>query len=173
MKQLLLMRHAKSDRSARYAEDHDRPLNPRGRAAAPRMAEWLASRGAAPDAVLVSSAARTTETFDHLRRVMPGLPRPQVLRELYLAEPEDILALLAELPDGTGSAMVIGHQPGLGDLVAMLANGEAPAQCRSALEHFPTAAVAVLEADISAWSDLPEGAARFVDYATPKGLAGA
>ena len=170
MKRLYLMRHAKSDRSNPSAEDHDRPLNARGRSATPLMGEWLRARGAEPDEVLVSSAARTLETLDRLRRSLEGLPRPRVETVLYLADADTLMARLRCLPAAAGAALLIGHQPGLGELLRVLLSGEPPAHCRPALGHLPTAAVAVLEADIGDWQKLGPGTARFIDYAAPRTL---
>ncbi|MEE3099475.1 MAG: histidine phosphatase family protein, partial [Pseudomonadota bacterium] len=63
MHRLVLMRHAKSDWGDPGLGDHDRPLNDRGRRAAPRMGAWLAAQGAFPDAALLSSARRVQETW--------------------------------------------------------------------------------------------------------------
>lgn len=170
MKQLFLMRHAKSDRSEPGAEDHDRPLNARGRSAAPLMGEWLQHRGANPDEVLVSSAARTIETFDRLRRVMPALPRPRIESVLYLADAQTLLGRLRQMPETAATILQIGHEPGLGDFLRLIAAGDVPEHCRPAFAHFPTSAIAVLETDV-AWADLAPGAARFVDWAIPRALA--
>lgn len=170
MKQLLIMRHAKSDRSNPALDDHERPLNPRGRAAAPVMGEWLKGRAHLPDEVLVSSSARTLETFDRLRRALPDLPRPRIETLLYLADANALLARLRSLPETCQCVLVIGHEPGLGDLIRMLAAPGVPEHCRAAFSHFPTAAVAVLETG-SAWAALEPSGARFMDFAVPRDLA--
>src|SRR5690242_15649389 len=86
MLRLYLLRHAKSDRaSGKTVDDHERPLNARGRAAAPLMGAHMAAKHYVPARVLCSSATRTRETLD---LVLPHLkPRPEVLhtRALYLA----------------------------------------------------------------------------------------
>ena len=169
MKQLVLMRHAKSDRSDPGAIDHERPLNARGRNAAPVMAEWLLGRGVAPDVALVSSSVRTMETFDRLRRVMTEVPRPTVLRSLYLADATSMLDEIRRQPESAASVLLIGHEPGLGDLVRLLAAPTMPDHCRAALERFPTAAVAVFEVPGS-WAALGPGGARMMDHAVPRDL---
>ena len=88
MKTLYLLRHAKSSWDDPLQSDHARPLNKHGRAAAPLIATWLASRGHVPDTVLCSSAARTRETVDRMRPALPGLPEPMVEEELYHASPD-------------------------------------------------------------------------------------
>ncbi|MEM1298008.1 MAG: histidine phosphatase family protein [Pseudomonadota bacterium] len=169
MRKLILLRHAKSSWDDPVLEDHDRPLNKRGHAAAPVIGEWLKYRHHKPDFVLCSSAKRTQETVQRLRKVMDGLPEPLVERGLYHASPADMLARLQQLPASVGSVLLVGHQPGLGALTRKLSDGRENRRCRRAFEHFPTAAAAVLEFDAD-WSALDYATARFVDFAKPREL---
>jgi phosphohistidine phosphatase len=148
MKKVILLRHAKSRWDDPATDDHDRPLNKRGKAAAPIIGRWLADRGYLPDTVLCSSSARTTETVRRMRKTMPG---GQTAAELH-------------------DVMLVGHNPGLGSLVRKMADGREDRRCRRAFEHFPTGAAAVLELDLDRWSEIGFGEARFVDFASPREL---
>ena len=160
MKSILLMRHAKSSHDDEGRPDHDRPLNDRGRKAAPRMARRIADAGLTPDRLLCSTARRARETAD-LFVAETGYAGP-VAREtrLYHAAPDAILAVLAEAAGDADRVLLVGHNPGLEQLVERL-TGSA--------EHLPTAAVARIELPIDAWelaTDPIRG--RLVDFWTPK-----
>lgn len=170
MKKIILLRHAKSSWDDPSLDDHDRPLNNRGRSAAPVIANWLAHRKHGVDLILCSSAVRTRETVARMRNAVPDLPEPLIEHGLYHASPEMLRERLRALPSDCGAVMLVGHQPGLSSLARQLADGTENRRCRRAYEHFPTAAAAVLELDIGAWTDLSYGAARFVDFAKPREL---
>lgn len=168
MKKLILLRHAKSSWKDPELDDHERPLNGRGRRAAPAIGGWLAGHGHRPDRVLCSSARRARETCEGVAGALPGLPEPEIDRRLYHATPDALRERLREIAEPSPTAMLIGHQPGIGALTRKLAGGKVRPGCRRAFEHFPTAAAAVLEFDIEAWRDLCYGMGRFVDFAVPR-----
>ena len=170
MKKVILLRHAKSSWDDPTLDDHDRPLNNRGRAASPVIADWLASRAHVPDTVLCSSATRTRQTVNGLRTRLPGLPDELVERSLYHASPEAMRDRLANLPQDCETVLLVGHQPGIGSLARQLADGSEKRRCKRAFEHFPTAAAAVFEVDIDDWSELEKRKGHFVDFAKPREL---
>ena len=170
MKKLILLRHAKSSWDDPSLDDHDRPLNKRGRTAAQVIGNWLRYRDHNPDFILCSSALRTRQTVDRMRAADSSVPEPRIEPELYHAAPDAIVAVLAELPADCRTAMIVGHQPGLGSLARMLADGTENRRCRRAYEHFPTAAAAVLEADINSWREVAFRSMRFIDFAKPREL---
>lgn len=142
---LILMRHAKSDWGDESLSDHQRPLNHRGKRDAPRMADWLAKIDVVPDRILSSSAERTRETVARMIEQWEGEPNTSFCDELYLATPESILSTIrADACDAT-KLMVVGHNPGITQLVSGLAEE---------LIDMPTAAVAVFRIATSGWSDL-------------------
>ena len=120
IRNLILLRHAKSDWSNPALADHDRPLARRGRKAAPRIAADLARWAPVPDIVLCSTSRRTVETADLV--VPAGVPR-QLLRSLYHAGPDAILETVKHLPGSVRTAMIVGHNPGMEDLVIALTGG--------------------------------------------------
>lgn len=168
MKTVILMRHGKSSWKDRALDDHERPLKKRGRKAAPVMARWLAAQGLEPDIVLCSSSRRTRETLERMRETSPGLPEAGIRPSLYEAAPVTLLDELQRLPEDRASVLLVGHQPGLGALLRLLVRTVRNPEDRHAFEKFPTAAVAVLEADIASWAELGPGSAELAAFAVPR-----
>jgi phosphohistidine phosphatase SixA len=145
MRQLLLLRHAKSSWDDPSLPDHARPLNARGRRAAQAMAAAMRDLGLSPDVVLVSSARRTLQT---LEAVSPFADSPLVepMDDLYLAPWPRLLDTLRRVPETARSVMLIGHNPGLHDLALALIGGAGMAggrpHARRIAEGFPTCALA-------------------------------
>jgi phosphohistidine phosphatase len=178
MRQLLLLRHAKSSAQApgeAAQADHARPLNPAGHAAAASMGGVLRSLNLTPDLVLVSSARRTVQTLEALETQEPWDERPliEVLDALYLATAPQIMAILNGTAETVRSLMVIGHNPGLHDLALTITGAHAlathtPPASRLAA-GFPTGALAEFTV-APAWRDLGEGGGRLVRFLSPKDL---
>jgi phosphohistidine phosphatase len=151
-------------------DDHDRPLNRRGRSAAPVMAHWMAARGLRPGKVLCSPSRRSRETAALMRDELPWMPEPDLPAALYHAGPDTLLEHLRRLAKNCDSTLVIAHEPGLGALLRMLGGGAAAPGRRDAGSHFPTAAMAVLEVDIDDWRDFGADRVEFVAFAVPREL---
>ena len=168
MKKLILLRHAKSSWKHPGLSDHDRPLNKRGRAAAPVMAHWLRDQGHLPDAILCSSSKRTQETVERMRGAVPEIPEPLMIRDLYHAAPATIMRKLRTFDDPDADAlMVVAHEPGTGALARQLAGSRA-----DQIDAFPTAAAAVFLLDIVDWGDASSDRARLIAFAKPRELMG-
>jgi phosphohistidine phosphatase len=167
VKRLFLLRHAKSAWDDPALRDRDRPLAPRGRKAAKRVARWASKHGVRPQLVVCSNAVRAQQT---LQRVLPALGEPAVWVEvtLYAAGAETLLARVRTLPDEVDEAMLVGHNPGLMELLLLLA---APGPLRErALGNVPTGALAELETDVERWADVLPGEARLTEFVLPREL---
>jgi phosphohistidine phosphatase len=150
MKTLLVLRHAKSSWSDPGRADFDRPLKKRGRNDAPAVGDYLRGQDLVPDVIVTSPALRAVETVA-LVADGSGYDGEIVLAsELYPGDPEDYVDRLRGLDDDCRTAMVVGHNPGLVELVADL-TGEVP--------DLPTAGLARITLPIDRWADL--------DLATP------
>jgi phosphohistidine phosphatase len=163
MKQVIVMRHAKSDWTGGPSSDHDRPLNARGRRAAAALGDWLRREGLLPDQVLCSSSMRTRETL--VRLDLPADTPTVFSRELYLAEPEEILAVLRRAEGQR--VLILGHNPG----IAMTAE----ALLRVPLDdddfhRYPTGATLVADLDIDGWQEAGWEKANARHFVVPRAL---
>lgn len=172
MRQLLLLRHAKSSWDDPALPDHDRPLNERGRADAAAMGGEMRSLGLCPDIVLVSSARRTLDTLA-LIEPFEDTPLVDTVDALYLAPARRLLEILHAVPETVRSVLLIGHNPGLHNLALALAGPAAMARggidALRLAERYPTAALAEF-AVATPWWGLAEGNARLVRFLCPRDL---
>lgn len=172
MRQLLLLRHAKSSWDDRDLSDHARPLNPRGRQAAVAMRASMESLGLAPDMVLVSTARRTMETLQALE---PWAETPLIepLDSLYLASASTLLSALQEVAETVRSVLLVGHNPGLHELAMLLVGAHAMTlgnqDMRRMAEGYPSGALAEFTVP-GGWGDLAEGGGRLVRFLCPRDL---
>ncbi|UOA30841.1 hypothetical protein DSM110093_00600 [Sulfitobacter sp. DSM 110093] len=164
MRRLILMRHAKSDWS-HGTSDHGRPLNKRGRGAATALGDWLRAESLVLDTVLCSTAGRTRETCALL-----NLPQDSAvvhLRQLYLADPEQIIATLRQKAEGA-AVLLVAHNPGIAAAAAELLQ-ELPDE--DAFHRYPSGATTVMDFDIDSWADLAPGTGALHAFTVPKQLA--
>ena len=174
---LLLLRHAKSDWSdAENTDDHDRPLSPRGREAAPRMGAYIQSHGYGPALVLSSSARRTKETVKLLLPQFVQRPDLRYTRALYLAEWPSLLEEVRKVPSPSSPLLIVGHNPGMQQFALALSlqpqSAAEKARAQLLAQKFPTAALAVFDFEGADWSHVKPGAGRLADFMRPKDLPG-
>ena len=154
MQTLLVMRHAKSSWKHPEVADHDRPLNTRGKQDAPRMGKLLRQQKLTPQVIVSSTATRARRTADAVALHLE--------RRFYLADPGTILEVLRKLGDPADRLLVIGHNPGLEELIARLTGRT---------EIFPTAALAQIQLSIDSWEALRSSTrGRLVNVWRPKEL---
>jgi phosphohistidine phosphatase len=172
MRQLLLLRHAKSSWDDAAVPDRDRPLNTRGRQCAAVMRQAMHDLRLVPDVVLVSTARRTLETLEALEP-WDETPLVDPLDSLYLANPMQMLAALHGVAETVRSVLLIGHNPGLHDLALSLAGRRGGTQAERGLaDGFPTGALAEFVV-AGSWWDLGAGGGRLVRFLTPRMLEAA
>lgn len=163
MKQLTLIRHAKSSHDDPTLQDFYRSLNERGEEDAPRMGRQLASTlGWSPDLVLCSSAVRTLRTARLLLKAL-GDPDRMIHQEprIYEASVPDLVEVVEETSDSVGHLALIGHNPGLENLANWLV-GE------RVINGLVTCAVVILELTIPNWEKLQPGCASLLHYLEPR-----
>ena len=170
MRRLMLLRHAKSDWTASGTRDHDRTLNPRGRESAPKMGAYMARHALVPDLIVASTATRVTETLD---LVMPAFEKPPKIvsdRRVYEADAERLLEIIKEAPRAAHSLLLVGHNPGIGDLAsALIAAGDVETRQRL-IEKFPTAGLAVIDFALDDWTKLHRRGGRLDRFVVPRAL---
>jgi phosphohistidine phosphatase len=173
MRQLLLMRHAKSSWDDPKLADHARPLNARGKQAAAAMRRAMGNLGLAPDLILVSSARRTLQTLEALEP-WDDTPLIEPLDALYLAPSEQMIEVLNGVAETVRSVLLIAHNPGLHDLALALAGPQAMERPTQALvtlaEGFPTGGLAEFSV-AGPWGRLAPGGATLGRFISPRDLA--
>lgn len=162
MKTLLILRHAKSSWNNPRLADHDRPLNERGRADAPRMGVLLRREDLVPDLIVSSTATRAARTAEAVADACGYGDDIVYTRALYHAPPEAYLSLLAELDAPAARIMVVGHNPGVEELLEELCGRH---------ERMPTAALAQVALRLGRWGALSaETPADLVNLWYPRDL---
>lgn len=167
MKRLAVLRHAKSDWPAGVA-DRDRPLGRRGQRDAPAAGRWIAEHVGVPDVVWCSPARRTRETWELLAPQLGGSPAVEFDERIYEASVSDLIEVLRETAKGSSSVLLVGHNPGVQELVLALAGGQHNEVQMLAETKFPTSGVALLDVN-GPWRELASGSARLADFAVPRG----
>lgn len=171
MKILGLYRHAKSDWSDAHARDFDRPLNARGRRGAAAMGRHIAEHGIAWSRIIASPAVRCAETIEVGQQTIGETFGVAWDRRIYLASSATLLDLLREQEGNPAALLMVGHNPGLEDLIFDLVPDRPGDILRDSVEEkFPTAAYAVLELDIDEWQDAVPGCGRLVHLTRPRDL---
>ena len=161
MKTLVLVRHAKSSWKDPELADRDRPLNPRGRRDAPEMGRRLAARGETPDRIVTSPALRAATTATVIAEAV-GYPEREIVEDerLYGAGSEEILEVIRGVEDRLDRVFLIGHNPGLTDLVNELSD--------EPIRNVPTCGVVKFRIAGESWSDVRRDTAMRVDFDYPK-----
>jgi phosphohistidine phosphatase len=161
---LLLVRHAKS---ADGPIDLERPLNKRGARYAAAIGPWLEQAGLVPDRVLVSPAKRARQTWEQAGASLPPDLRPDIDRRIYENTVESLLAVIRETPEDVRTVAIVGHNPSIGELTAVLDDGEGSPEARSEVDAgFRTGGVAVFLV-ATPFDALEPGAATLSDFAVP------
>ena len=169
MKTLFVMRHAKSDWGDSSLKDFDRPLNERGWNAAKTMGRAMRERDLVPDFVLSSPSARTTETLARVEEGFGEKFEAAQDRRIYLAETETLVELVRGAPAKSERLMIVGHNPGMHELVLALAQG--PAELRDEIAHkYPTAALAEISFDVDDWPEIALDSGCLRNFLRPRDL---
>jgi phosphohistidine phosphatase len=151
MKTLVVMRHAKSSWDDASVADVDRPLNGRGRAAAPFMGGLLAREGVIPDIVISSPARRARETAELVKKAAGTGIEIRFDERIYEADPQTLVRVVSEVGEEFSTPMIVGHNPGMEGLVRFLTGSP---------EEMPTAAVAVIDIQVLSWASLGAGTGK-------------
>jgi len=171
MKRLTLLRHAKSGWDDPVARDFDRPLNAKGKRAARAVGHYLRDHRLHYDRIAGSPAVRVVETLEEVAGAMGETIAPAWDKRIYLASGVTLLDVIHDTPDEAGSLLMVGHNPGLEDLILMMVPDRAGDAARDQVEEkFPTASVAEIEFDAEHWADLKPGSGRLVRFVRPRDL---
>jgi phosphohistidine phosphatase len=162
MKTLLILRHAKSSWKDESLPDHDRPLNKRGKEEAPRMGRLIRELGLTPDLILSSTAKRARTTAELVAEEAGYEGEIILSRDLYATGPDAFIEALAGLEDAYQRVMVVGHNPGLEELLEALTGEYQP---------LTTAALAQVRLEIDRWNELTDDVeGKLINVWVPKEL---
>ncbi|MFI6059993.1 SixA phosphatase family protein [Streptomyces sp. NPDC051286] len=165
---LIVLRHSKSAWPEGVTDD-ERPLAGRGRRDAPAAGRWLREARCVPDLVICSTSRRTRETWELVAAELGAVPKVVFEPRVYEATASTLLDVVRTVPERRRTVLLIGHQPGVQDLVLSLA-GEGDDQAVARVHgKFPTSAIAVLLFP-GPWARLGPGSAALTAFAIPRGL---
>jgi phosphohistidine phosphatase len=167
---LLLLRHAKAEPTEYGTPDFDRPLMPRGEAAAKAVGEYMATNRIRPDRVLCSPSLRTRETARLALGQLPHEPELVLPAALYNAETGAYIDTIREFGGGSGTLLVVGHNPATEQATAELTRPSPDSASLPA--SFPTAALAIIDFDLVDWSTLAPRSGRLVAVIRPRDIGG-
>lgn len=145
MKTLLLLRHAKSSWDDPTLPDHDRPLNPRGKKAAPRMGLLLRDEKLLPDLIITSTAKRARKTATMAAETSGYTGSLVTEPALYFEGAGAYLAAIRAANAAITRLMLVGHNPDMEEVIHLLTGR---------VERMPTAALAVIELDVAHWDEV-------------------
>jgi phosphohistidine phosphatase len=161
MKSLLLLRHAKSDWAQPGVVDFARPLNKRGAKAAPVIGRFARKRRLRPDLILCSPAERTRQTAALVVEAAGFHLDLRFDERIYEASWSRLLEMVQQLEDSVSLALIIGHNPGMEDLLLNLAGVN---------RHMPTAAFTRINLTVENWSEVVPGTGQMEWLVKPKEL---
>jgi len=166
-RELLILRHGKSDWDSEV-DDYQRPLKNRGKRGAQRIGVWLAQNNLVPNAVISSSAERAKATAENVCKAM-GFVRKDInyMKNLYLADLNDLLAILGDCPPRSKRVLLIGHNPGLEELLVYLSG---PITVPEDGKLLPTATLARLDMPAE-WKNLDSGKAKLLSITRARTLS--
>lgn len=165
MKQLLIVRHAKSSWDDISLRDFDRPLNKRGRRDVPDMGHRLSEKGLRPDLIITSPANRAITTARGIAKALDyKLSDIQEATDLYHAGTHTILEIISRVDQTVDTLMIFGHNPGFTDLIARVSD--------MSLYNLPTCAACGIAFDFENWNEILNQRGRKFFYDYPKSVSG-
>lgn len=169
MKEISLLRHAKSSWDKSGLDDLDRPLEERGWKAARKIGTALERRSANFDLVIASPAARVRETIDGLGEKLRIAGEIRFDEAMYLASSDMLLEMVRALPESVRSPLLVGHNPGLQQFLVAIANGPSSLLDKVATK-FPTAAFAKVRLPAHRWRETSKATGEIAELILPREL---
>ena len=160
MKNLYLIRHAKSDWSDESKSDFDRGLNKRGKKSIFTMADALEKKKVMPDLILSSSAKRAKLTAKGLAKEISYSDEIKYIDALYMADPMDIISMIKEIEDKYNNVFIVGHNPETNELADLMLDDY--------IENVPTLGIVAFELPIEHWKKFKPEKAKFNFFIYPK-----
>ncbi|MDX4071422.1 histidine phosphatase family protein [Aliarcobacter skirrowii] len=160
MRELILIRHAKSDWSNPFLDDFERPLNKRGEKNAPFMAKILKKEIQKPDLIISSPSFRTKLTLEYFLKEFEYKGEVIFEKSIYEAPFENLLKVIKNIDDKYKTIFLIGHNPGLNDLANFLLG--------SFEDNIPTSGVLKIDFDTNSWKNISKDNSKLIFFKYPK-----
>jgi len=170
LKNLYLLRHAKSSWDDARLDDFQRPLATRGIKACTLMAAHIRKLRIVPRLILCSPARRARETYTRLAEAFSGDTEVSFEHVLYEAASQALLTRLRRIDDDVSSVLMIGHNPSLEQLALALTGGTETEMLARLRVKYPTLALASIEIQQAAWSSTGPGCGQLLDFVIPRDL---
>jgi phosphohistidine phosphatase len=169
VRRLMLLRHGKALKSAPGERDFDRALAARGATDSEKLGAFMTRRQLVPDRVVVSPAVRARDTWVRAAAACPQAPPPTYEPRLYDAKAETILGIVQDSGEA-GLVLIVGHNPGLHELAALLiASGDVETRERLQ-ENLPTAGLVVIDFAVDSWDKVHAQSGRLELFVEPRTL---
>ncbi|HOV14017.1 MAG TPA: histidine phosphatase family protein [Spirochaetota bacterium] len=167
MKQLILMRHAKSDWDNSLS-DIDRPLSERGKREAPVVGKFLRKEKIIPDKLISSPSQRTRETLRYLMKELKEQINVEFNDIIYENIPKKIVELISKTEENIKTLMILGHNPSMEGLYQSFSG--ILIDDNDICEKFVTSAISLFEFDIKEWGEIVKAKGKLVFFKSPKEL---
>lgn len=167
---LTILRHAKSSWDEAGLDDFDRPLNDRGRKSAKRLGGELKRRKIRFDHIVASPAVRVRETMEELAKGYGKLPEIRFESQVYDASADALLHIVRTIPETAHAPLLVGHNPGLQQLVLALARDDGDGLRARVAEKYPTAALATINLDVARWDEVETQSGTIAELILPREL---
>jgi len=167
MLRLFVLRHAKSSWTVPGRRDFERTLNERGIRDLPHIALAMKDRGYIPDYVYCSAAARTKQTLEGIFENIEQQVESTFLQSLY-SEGMDAYLETIKGHSGSGSIMIIGHNPTCHSLANHLVGKGDTEQLNTLAVKYPTGAMSVIDFPVATWAEVSENSGQLIDFMLPR-----
>ncbi len=161
MKNLYLIRHAKSDWDNPKLSDRERPLNKRGKRDAPKMAAILHEKNIDPQLLISSPSVRTMTTAKYFcEELKYDYNKINVDNNIYLASLETLISIIKNMNDNLNSVIMFAHNPGITELVNNLS--------KKKVNNVPTCGIAAISFEVDHWNEINKSNSSLVFFDYPK-----
>jgi phosphohistidine phosphatase len=168
MKQLAILRHAKSDWGNPGQTDFERPLNKRGRKAAKKVGRALKAGGFACDQIVSSPATRARETVERFEIGYESLPPVRYEPNLYMCSTGSLISVINALPDDAETVMIVGHNPGFHDIVLRMTKENGNGLREKVGANYPTGAFALIQFPADSWAEVEPASGEIKQVIFPR-----
>lgn len=160
MKELIIIRHCKSDWSNEALDDFDRPLNKRGQKDGPFMAKLLKDKVTSPDLIVCSPSHRTKLTLEYFIEEFEYKGEIIFEKSIYEAPFENLLKVINSIDNKYNKIFFIGHNPGVCDLTNTLTDEN--------LENIPTSGIVKIDFNTDSWENISKENSKMIFFEYPK-----